>query len=116
MSYKRLEIYKIAHESVIDIHKMTITKLPNFEKYEEGSQIRRSSKSIKSNIVEEYGRRLYNNDDIRFLIYSIASSDETIDHLENLIFTSSLRDEYIYKELNKRLAESGRKLNLYINQ
>jgi four helix bundle protein len=51
MSYKKLDIWKLSKEVVIDIHEMTL-KLPKFELYETGSQIRRSSKSIKSNIVE----------------------------------------------------------------
>jgi len=44
---------------------MSLT-LPRFELYETGSQIRRSSKSIRSNIVEGYGRRRYKFDYIRF--------------------------------------------------
>ncbi len=51
MNYKDLEVWKIARELSIKIHKMTLT-LPKFEMYEEGSQIRRSSKSIRSTIVE----------------------------------------------------------------
>jgi four helix bundle protein len=54
MSYKNLEIWQIANELVIKIHEMTIGELPKFEMYETGSQIRRSVKSIKSNIVEGY--------------------------------------------------------------
>jgi len=50
---------------------MTLEKLPRFELYEEGSQIRKSSKSIKSTIVEGYGRRRYQQEDIRFLTYAI---------------------------------------------
>jgi hypothetical protein len=38
MSYKNLEIWKISQDIVIDIHKMTLTELPKFELYEEGSQ------------------------------------------------------------------------------
>lgn len=60
MSYKNLEIWKLAREVVIEIHQMSLNELPKFEMYEVGSQIRRSSKSIKSNIVEGYGRRYYN--------------------------------------------------------
>ena len=56
-SYKNLDIYKKSHELVIEIHNMTIKNLPSFEMYEEASQIRKSSKSIKSNIVEGFGRR-----------------------------------------------------------
>ena len=80
MNYKDLEVWKIARELSIEIHKITLT-LPKFEMYEEGSQIRRSSKSIRSNIVEGYGRRRYKNEFIKFIIYAIASTDETIDHL-----------------------------------
>ena len=46
MSYKKFEIWQLSRELVIEIHKMTLSKLPNFEMYEEGSQIRRSSKSV----------------------------------------------------------------------
>jgi four helix bundle protein len=42
MSYKKLVIWQEARQLVIDIHKMTLTELPRFELYEEGSQIRRS--------------------------------------------------------------------------
>lgn len=56
MNYKDLKIWKLANEVSIEIHKMTLS-LPDFEKYEIGSQIRRSSKSVKSNIVEGYGRK-----------------------------------------------------------
>jgi hypothetical protein len=44
MSYRNLEIWKLAEELVVGIHEMTLTKLPKFEMYEEGSQIRKSSK------------------------------------------------------------------------
>ena len=54
MSYKNLEIWKLSRELVIDIHNMTLNELPKFELYEEGSQIRKSSKSVKSTIVEGY--------------------------------------------------------------
>ena len=36
MSYKKLEIWQLARELVIDMHKMTLEKLPKFEMYEEG--------------------------------------------------------------------------------
>ena len=42
MSYKNLEIWQLARELVIDIHEMTLNKLPKFEMFEEGSQIHRS--------------------------------------------------------------------------
>ncbi len=56
-SYEDIKIYKLARKLAVEIHKMTLDELPKFEMYEEGSQIRRSSKSIGSNIVEGFGRR-----------------------------------------------------------
>lgn len=114
MSYKNLDIWKEAREMVIALHEMTLKELPSFEMYEEGNQIRRSSKSVKSNIVEGYGRRKYKYDYIRFLIYSISSNDETMDHLENLWETGSLKNETLYTKLHSQLDKLGKKLNLFI--
>ncbi len=114
MSYKKLEIWQEAQTIVLDIHKMTLVKLPQFEYYEEGSQIRRSIKSVKSNIVEGYGRRRYKQDFIKFLTYSLASCDETTDHLETLYETESLKDEILYHDLHERLQILGRKLNNFL--
>ena len=114
MSYKNLEIWKLSREVTIDIHKMTLNKLPKFEMYEEGSQIRRSSKSTRSAIVEGYGRRRYKQEFIRFLSYAIASNDETIDHLETLFETESLTDKDLYDDIDKKLEVLGKKLNLFI--
>lgn len=113
MSYKKLEIWQLANQLVVDIHKMSL-KLPKFELYEEASQIRKSIKNVKATLVEGYGRRSYKNDFIRFLIYSQASKDETIDHLEYLYNTGSLNDPELYLDLHQRLEELGRKLNRFI--
>ena len=63
------------------VHKTSL-KLPKFELYEQGSQVRRSSKSIKDTIAEGYGRRRYKADYIKFLVYAQASCDECISQLE----------------------------------
>ena len=67
-SYKDLDIYKKAYALAIEVHTMTIEDLPKFEMYEQASQIRRSSKSIVSNVVEGFGRRRYKQEFIKFLI------------------------------------------------
>ena len=94
-SYRDLEIYKKAHKLAIEIREMSL-KLPKFELYEEGSQIRKSSKSVKNNIVEGFGRRRYKQEFIKFLTYSIASCDETQSHLDTLYETKSLKDAERY--------------------
>ncbi|MEW5842014.1 MAG: four helix bundle protein [Bacteroidota bacterium] len=114
MSYKKLEIWSLARELVNDIHKMTLNNLPKFEMYEVGNQIRRSSKSVKLNIVEGYGRRYYKQEFIHFLLISLSSNDETIDHLETLFETKSLLDEKLFNDLHSRLDILGKKLNLFI--
>lgn len=110
-SHRDLEIWKMARELVVVVHKMTLEKLPKFEMYEEGSQIRRSSKSISSNIVEGYGRSRYKNDYIKFLTYALASCDETRDHIEMLYETGSLSDKDLFENLRKRYDVLGRSIN-----
>ncbi len=114
MSYKKLEIWQISRKLVIDIHRMSLKELPKFELYEEGNQIRRSVKSVKSNIVEGYGRRRYTQDYIRFLTYSISSNDETIDHLETLFETGSFNNTELYNDFHNRLDIIGKKINLFL--
>ncbi|MDP2335433.1 MAG: four helix bundle protein [Bacteroidota bacterium] len=99
-SYKDLDIYKLAYRLALEVHRMTLT-LPKYELYEQGSQVRRSSKSIKDNIAEGFGRRRYKDEFVRFLIFAHSSCDEAISQLtminelhfdnKNLI---SLLDEY----------------------
>lgn len=101
MSYRNLDIYKMALDLFLKTHKVSFL-LPKYELFELGSQLRRSSDSVITNIVEGYGRSCYKNDYIHFLVYSHASNDETINHLEKLIILypnvslefESLRNEY----------------------
>jgi len=113
MSYKDLEIYQIAHKLAVEVHKMTLG-LPKFEMYEEGSQIRKSSKGIPACIVEGFGRRQYKNDFIRFLVFAHASNDETKEHLDLLFETGSLKDEEQYKYFISEYENLGRKTHNFL--
>jgi len=99
MDYKDLEVWQLARELTIDVHRMTLAELPKFEMYEEGSQIRRSVKSIRANIVEGYGKRRYKMDFVRHLTYSLGSARETEDHLNTLWETGSSSNESLYQDL-----------------
>lgn len=114
MNYRNLEVWRLARELVIAIHEMTLTKLPKFETFEEGSQILRAIKSVKSNIVEGYGRRRYKQDFIRYVDYALACCDETTDHLDTLVATKSLTDAAMIEQLTIRLDGLGRKLTLFL--
>ncbi|MCK4389581.1 MAG: four helix bundle protein [Desulfobacterales bacterium] len=111
-SYRDLEIYQLAYELAMKIHHMSL-KLPKYELYEEGSQIRRSSKGVCSCIVEGYGRRRYKNDFVKFLVYAQASCDETQVHLD-FIHDSGYISVQLYKELKEKNDKLGRKINKFI--
>jgi len=108
-SYNSLEIYQLAQELAIEIHRMSLSDLPKFEMYEEGGQVRRSSKSIVSNIVEGYGHKYYKNEFVKFLTYALASCDETKAHLEMLCKTESL-SKPLFDTFYDRYKELGAKL------
>lgn len=110
LGYKKLDIWKIARELSIEIHRMTLNDLPKFELFEQGSQIRRSSKSVRSNIVEGYGKRTWKKDFQRHLYYALGSCDETIDHLETLWETGSLSKETVFTQISEKLDHLKRKL------
>lgn len=57
--------------------------------------MRRSSKSIKDNIVEGYGRRRYKQDFIKFLVYAHASLLECLSQLEMI--------EQLYPDLDVKI-------------
>ena len=111
-SYKDLEIYQLSYELAVKLHEFSL-RLPKYELYEEGTQLRKSSKGITACIVEGYGRGKYKADYIRFLIYSHASCDETILHL-NFIKDIHDRDYREMKFFLEKYDELGRKINKYI--
>lgn len=93
-SYSDLDVYNFAFEYALEVHHLSL-KLPKFELYEQGSQVRRSSKSIKDNIVEGYGRRRYKQDFIKFLVYAHASLLECLSQLEMI--------EQLYPDLDVKI-------------
>ncbi len=111
--YKKLKIYKLAHELGIRVHRMSLT-LPKFEMFEEGSQIRRSSKSVSNNIVEGYALRKYKAEYIYYLFRAYASSMETVEHLEYLYQTNSLKEKSAFDELIAEYSELNKMLYSFI--
>ena len=75
-SYQDLDIYKISLALFYEIHPASLL-LPKYELYELGSQIRRSSDSVNSNIVEGYGRNRYKADFISFFTFKLFRNKRT---------------------------------------
>ncbi len=111
-SYRDLDIFNESKRLAIEIHKMTL-QLPKLEIFEEGSQIRRSSKAITSAIVEGYGRRRYKADYIKHLIYAQSECDETIIHLDFLFETGSYQDKERYEKLKGEYDLLSMKINKF---
>ncbi len=111
--YRKLEIYNLAHALAVKVHKMTM-HLPKFELYEEGGQIRRSSKSVSAQIVEGYALRKYKNEFLHYLWRAYGSSEETSEHLLFLFETESLKDGKLYQELSEDYKRLNRMLFNYI--
>ena len=112
-SYRELEIYQESKRLAIEVHAMSL-KLPKHELYEEGNQIRRSSKSVTSMIVEGYGRRRYKADYIKHLVYSQAECDETIVHLDFLFETGSASDNEKIQQLKNDYDPLSKRINKFI--
>jgi four helix bundle protein len=81
--------------------------------YEEGSQIRRSAKSIPANIAEGFGRRRYTNEYTHYLTIALASCDETQVHLDMLHATGNL-DAAAHQSFSAMYDTLGKKLNRFL--
>ena len=72
-----LIVFQKAYEHSLAIHKISLG-FPPCEKYGIADQIRRSTKSVCSNLVEGYSKYFYSKNEFkRYLSISIGSSDET---------------------------------------
>ena len=96
--YRGLDIYQLAHKLAVDIHRMSMT-LPKFEMYEEGSQVRRSAKSVAAQIVEGYCLRKNKKEFVQYLNRAYASAHETVEHLDILFQTESLSNKEEHDDL-----------------
>ena len=76
------------------------------------SQVRRSSKRVKDNIVEGYGRKRYKDDFIKFLTYAQSSGDEAISQL-NMISDIHFKDQPLNDLINE-YEILGKKINKFI--
>ncbi len=111
-NYRDLEIYKMSYDLAIKLYKMSL-QLPQYEMYEEGSQLRKSSKGIASCIVEGYGRKRYKADFIKFLTYAHASCNETVIHL-NFLKDAHELDKNEMQFFLEAYNELGGKINRFI--
>ena len=94
-----LEVYQLAFSAAMEIYEVTKT-FPNEEKYSLTDQIRRSSRSVCSNLSEAWRKRRYKAVFINKLTDSEQEASETQTWLE-----FALECEYINNELFEKLNE-----------
>jgi len=110
-TFEDLDVYKKAREFRKRMY-AAARKLPDFEKYELGRQIRRVAVSLSNNIAEGHGRYHY-LDEIKFQLQSRSSLAELLDDLnvcqdEDYLSTAEI------VELKERAKEVQRLINGYI--
>jgi len=88
---------------------------PKEEKYSLTDQVIRSSRSIAANISEGWGKRIYENEFKRHLVYSMGSLEETKSWLMFAKDCNYISDD-IYNDLCSKYDDIGAKLfKLYEN-
>jgi four helix bundle protein len=109
MSFRKLKAFEMAFELSMEIFEITKT-FPKEEAYSLTDQIRRSSRSVCTNIAEAYRKRQYPKNFISKLSDSDAENAETLTWME-----FSLACRYISMEtkdkLEKKSIEIGKLLN-----
>ena len=78
-TFEDLEVYQVAREFRKAMYRVN-RRLPSFEKFELGSQIRRAAVSLTNNVAEGHGRFHY-LEQIKFCLYSRGSLEELLDDL-----------------------------------
>src|SRR5438552_3869336 len=107
-TFEDLEVYKAAREFRKAMYVVT-RRLPDFEKYDLASQIRRASVSLTNNIAEGHGRFHY-PDEIRFFLHSRGSLEELVDDLN-----ICLDEKYLPSDEVTKLKEEARGVLILIN-
>ena len=75
-SHKDLKVYQLAYQAALEIHEIT-KNFPSEEKYSLTDQIRRSSRSVCSNLAEAWRKRRYKKNFISKLSDCEAEAGET---------------------------------------
>jgi four helix bundle protein len=107
-TFEDLEIYQVARKFRKAMYGVN-RRLPDFEKYELASQIRRAAVSLTNNMAEGHGRYHY-PDQIRFFLHSRGSLEELVDDLN-----VCLDENYLSSNDVTKLKEQAAEVLLLIN-
>ena len=112
-SFKTLDAYRAGYNLSMEIFNVT-KSFPKDEIYSLTGQIRRSSRSICSNLAEGYRKRIYINHFINKLTDADAECSETSVWLDYSRDCNYLTDEQ-YNHLHQLCVKTGNKIGYMIN-
>ena len=108
MNYRQLDVYKRSYNLAKEIHKLSLG-LPKQLQFDLGSQIRRCSRSIPSNIAEGFARNQSHKDLVSFLNISLGSNDEMLFNLD-FMHDLELIETKFYTKLKNDYTICGKQL------
>ena len=110
-SFRDLQVYQGTYGGCIEVVKRIIPKIPDFEKNDLKSQLRRSVKAIPRLIAEGYAKRHQKHGFQKYLDDAMGECNETIVGLEQC---RDLYGEFVDRQLREQLIDlydkSGRQL------
>ena len=107
-SFKSLKVYQMSYELAMDIFEIT-KSFPKEEKYSLTDQIRRSSRSVCSNLAEAYRKRRYPKNFTSKISDADGEASETVVWI-NFSYDCTYINEEIKERLLKKYEEVGKML------
>jgi four helix bundle protein len=103
-----LEVFKLSYQLAMEIFNFS-KNFPKEERYSLTDQVVRSSRSISANIAEGWGKRIYENEFKRHLVYAMGSLEET---KVWLYFSKDCKylDVVIFEKLTAKYDELGARI------
>ena len=112
-SFKELKVYQKAFQLAMEIFEITKT-FPKEEKYSLTDQIRRSSRSVTSNIAEAWAKKIYPKHFVSKLSDSLGEEYETEVWLQYALGCKYINEQE-YNHFTTNYLEVGKMLNSMIS-
>ena len=103
-----LEVFKLSYQLAMEIFNFS-RNFPKEERYSLTDQVVRSSRSVSANIAEGWGKRTYENEFKRHLVYAMGSLEET---KVWLYFSKDCKylDVLVFEQLTAKYDELGARI------
>ncbi|MFA5805118.1 MAG: four helix bundle protein [Melioribacteraceae bacterium] len=112
--FKDLKVYQLSFQLSLELFELT-KNFPKEEKYSLVDQVRRSSRSVCTNIAEAWYKRRYPKFFISKLVDSAGEAGETVVWID-FAFEHHYLNEEQKNKLSERYTEVGKMLNSMIRQ